>query len=141
MNTLSNNVHAKVQKLIFFTCRKRYFEAQNLLHKIGLVSLFCGMLIKPTHCTVKGTSDLRDLVVANSTFLSQELSCRLPRNQSVSSLTVMLCKYTIPSGHLGYAGKTDLSHHYATELKKLRHSYICENKPTIKSKDLHSSWD
>lgn len=139
MNTLPNNLHANCGCIhLFFHLQKGIWRLRFYSTKLTSSFLFCNMLIRAKYCTVNGTADLRDLVVANSTFLSQEPSCCLPRNQSVSSLTV---RYANKPSHLAIwatHGKTDLSHRFVTELKKLCRPYTCENNPTNKIKDLSS---
>lgn len=91
-------------------CRKR------LKFCFVKLNVSCSMLIRATFWPVNVTSDLWDLVVANSTFLSQDASCCLPRNLSVNSLTV---RYANKPSHLAIWAKKTWVIINATEVRKM----------------------
>lgn len=125
----------EVQRCIFFTCKKA-FETQISLHKTGWPHHF---IFAYSHI-MYGKWHIRPPRLDGCKFLPflSHPSCCLPRNQSVNSLTVRYAN-NHPIWPFGLV-KTDLSHHYDTQLnKKKAVSSKRMNPSTIKIKSDHEA--
>lgn len=124
----------EVQRCIFFTCKKA-FETQISLHKTGWPHHF---IFAYSHI-MYGKWHIRPPRLDGCKFLPflSHPSCCLPRNQSVNSLTVRYAN-NHPIWPFGLV-KTDLSHHYDTQLNKKK-SCVIQTYESIHNQDQIRSW-